>query len=256
VSDAARPLRIVLEGTPDPLEHPELVGLVAGASAAGAQVELRTTTVGLTPGRAHALLMAGLTTLTVPIPSADAERFAARTGGRSLAATLREVERLVAMRDANRKPGPAIRFAVETSPDDPQVLLHGGARAAVEALATARFDGVRVVAVRAAPPDVRPAGGEAHGAAPTVNGRAPPGARPPGHPVCLVPWNGAYLGADGRLSPCRRHASARPPAHGGPEPFAAWWNGAAMRALRAEMSGSAPRNPVCAACGRDDRGLG
>ena len=110
IVDPARPLWLTLRG-----EHPELPPMIAHATQGGARVTLETDGC-VNAGRAYALIGAGLAELLVDVHHGDPERYP------SLERVFRSVERLVAMRDANRKPGPAVALRLTLTRDNASEL--------------------------------------------------------------------------------------------------------------------------------------
>lgn len=244
--DDALPRWVSLSGRPDVLAHPALPTLVGHAVRARVHCEVRTDATQLDPGRAWALLGAGLSRLTLVLTRPHSE-----------ARGVRNLERLVAMRDANRKPVPVARVEWWLNPAVPDGWAD----------AMARW-GDRVPE---APPVLRlvsrPNGAEqarrvrdelqaARRQASALRLRASVAAIDrildgmSGDPrACRAPWHTAGVGVDGTVFPCARHRDAGPfGAAWGPGPLGATVRGPAARAFRSTLLARSPRDPVCASC--------
>lgn len=110
IVDPARPLWLTVCG-----EHPELPRMISHATQGGARVTLETSEC-VNAGRAYALIGAGLAELLVDVDHGDPQRHP------SLERVFRSVERLVAMRDANRKPGPMVTLRLRLTRDNASEL--------------------------------------------------------------------------------------------------------------------------------------
>lgn len=233
-----RPLRVTLTD-PDAVAH----------AAKLARVTLVTDGADLDAARAWALVHAGLDTLRLVV--------AARPDA-ALRRGLRNVEKLVALRDANRKPGPEIAMTLRFDPGAPDGLVE--ALAACERLDVA--------------PDVALVPGPAHADALAVLTRARAAAHAArrhatvraiddvarrlrgARGACRVPWYEAHVGADGVVHPCGPRVGTGGGVGTAPHRrFAETWDGSAMRAFRATLAGRRDADPVCAACAHDDAAL-
>ncbi|MFN7145015.1 MAG: SPASM domain-containing protein, partial [Myxococcota bacterium] len=216
-------------------------------AARGARVTLVTDGADLDAGRAWALLHAGLDTLRLDVPARP-----------DVARAVRNVEKLVAMRDANRKPGPAVEVWLRFDPIAPAGL--------VEALAACeRLDVAPHVALGPGPahPDAAGVVARARDVARQARRHATVRVlddvarrlRGEGAP-CRVPWYEAHVGADGAVHPCAPRVG-RAPGVGTARhaPFAEAWAGPAMRAFRALLGARREADPLCHACPHDDAGL-
>ena len=255
-----RPVYLSLVGAPDPLGNPRLAEMVAHATAAGTCVSLVTDGTRLDAGRAYALLCAGLAKMKVTV---------AAVGPDVGEAVLRNVERFVAMRDANRWPAPEIELQLVVTCDTVAqagalvelchrrftniaadiVLSTAGARAGGEdvpvgdADALAELRRARALAETYALPRTVGALDAALVQLTQDLSRAP----------CYVPWYTCVVAADGEVFPCGPHA-ARGTGVGNAlrTPFAEVWNGAELRAFRARLRERRRDDAVCAGCRHED----
>ncbi|HEY3354776.1 MAG TPA: radical SAM protein [Polyangia bacterium] len=99
---AALGTRFVALSGGEPLLRPDLPAVVAALTAQGLRVQLTTSGVGLTPGRAAALRAAGLDRVTVSVDSLDRARYARIRGVDWLAAVLANLRAVLAARDGLR----------------------------------------------------------------------------------------------------------------------------------------------------------
>lgn len=249
VYDAVRPAHLTLTGNGDPLANPHLAAMVAHAAAAGSTVRLDTPGRLLRAGPAYALLQAGLAELRAVLDHADA-------------VAVGNLQRLVAMRDANRKPGPRIEVllalpagvgALQPLLDlcharlpgvEPMVRLSarawgtGGARAAVPELRAARARAVVLGFPRTITSIDRTL------AQITIG---------PGKGPCHVPWYAAHVSTSGALSPCVEDSRG-----GGRlgnsvfSDFLVLWNALPMRTFRKQTRRDRSGGDVCQSCFHED----
>lgn len=248
-----RPLYVTLLG--DPLGHPDGLGLAREALAIGAVVELVAMPARLTPGTAYALVWSGVHRLVVDV-GPDVDR------------AIRAVEQLVAMRDANRRPGPRVVLRVGAAELAATIARCAARFEDIEPVLAATAVGAPAAAEHAAEPDPAalaeapdPAAlAEARAAAVCAGFRTTvasidAAARRPAGP-CALPWFAIHVAPDGALHPCERRVGNAEPFGRLDEPAAASltdaWTGPTIRALRA--AGRA--DPTCAACPHADAGLG
>lgn len=275
VVDEVRPAYLLLSGYGETLLNRELASMVAHATAVGSRVTVVSNGTLLDGDRARALLDAGLAKLKVSLDGATPDVYARHRQGADLDKVLHNVDRLLAMRDALRSPGPAV---------EPQmVLFRDNLDQAVPLLelCRARWPGVEPnflpmytygdqagfvdlalpVGDAAARATVSVAGGRARAlgmwrAAASLDAIA--AQMDPARRVgaCAVPWWSAIVSTDGELSPCCHH-TVRGASVGNvfARPFAEVWNGEAMRAFRRRLREDRCADRVCASCRQDDAPL-
>ncbi len=247
------PPALSFSGRGEPLRNEQLPRMIAHATAAGSRVDLVTDATLLDPGRAYALVQAGLAKLTVSI-DADPEK------------GLRSVERLVAMRDANRKTGPRVEVRLGLSRRNVDQLgerieLCHARLPHVEPIVLGRFtdDGAEIPlgdpAALAALRDAR-ALAERKGLRRTIgsiDAAIDHLTRDLASAPCYVPWYSACVSTDGEVHPCHLHA-IRGTSVGNAlrEPFEQVWNGPRMRAFRAGLRERRCADAVCSACRHED----
>lgn len=101
---------VTLQGLGEPLLHPDLVEMVAAASARGLRVGFNTNGTLLTHTKIDALLDAGPTWVHVSVDGADAETFEAIRDGARFGQVVRNLRRLVERRDARGGAPPHIQL--------------------------------------------------------------------------------------------------------------------------------------------------
>ena len=272
IYDQIRPVYLSLSGYGETLLNKEIAGMVAHATQAGSRVNIVTNGTLLDPDRAHRLLDAGLAKLKVSIDGADPEVYAKHRAGADLEAVLRNVERLVAMRDARRLSGPLVelQFVLFRENIDQVCKL-------IE-LCHARFQGIEpnllvmfTYGQQAGFVERSIADGDATALAELRRARslaAGYGFRRTVGSIdaaitqltqdlssapCYVPWYSCLISTDGEVYPCCYH-SIRGTSVGNvrTEPFAEIWNGARMRAFRGALRERRCADKVCATCRYED----
>jgi radical SAM protein with 4Fe4S-binding SPASM domain len=270
--DPIRPAYLSLSGYGETLLNKQLPQMVAHATAAGSRVNIVTNGTLLDAGRAHALLEAGLAKMKVSIDAAEPDVYAKVRAGGDLEKVLRNITQLLAMRDANRKPGPMVEIQFVLFRDnvdqvcklielcharlpnvEPNLLVmftYGEQPGFVaktipfgdpEALAELRR--ARVLA-------------EGYGFRRTVgslDAAIVQLTRDLQSAPCYVPWYSCLVSTDGEVYPCCYH-SIRGTSVGNAfqEPFAEIWNGPRMRAFRAQLREKRCADKVCATCRYED----
>lgn len=271
--DPIRPVYLSLSGYGETLLNRDLPAMVAHATRAGSRVTVVTNGTLLDADRSSALLDAGLAKLKVSIDAADPAVYAKVREGAELETVLGNVERLVAMRDARRLPGPAVEVQCTVFRDNVDEVLP------LIELCARRFRGVEpwfhvmftyggqagFVARTVLP-------GDPHALRVFAEGEARAGALgfhrtaaalrtarlqltdDPASAPCYVPWYSCILSTDGDVYPCCHHTIRGTKVGNAFEtPFAEIWNGPAMRAFRRGLRERRCADGVCAACGYDDR---
>lgn len=260
--DPIRPAYLSLTGDGEPLLNKQLPRMIAHATAAGSRVNIVTDGTLLDAGRAYALVQAGLAKLKVSIDAAEPDVYAKVRAGGELEKVLRNISQLLAMRDANRKPGPMVEFQFVLFRDNVDQLCK------LIELCHARLPNVepnlRSVAstIPLGDPDALAELRRARLLAESYGFRRTVGSldsaivqltRDLQGAPCYVPWYACFLSTDGEVYPCPHH-SIRGTSVGNvfQEPFAEIWNGPRMRAFRSRLREKRCADKVCATCGHED----
>ncbi|HEX7384650.1 MAG TPA: radical SAM protein [Burkholderiaceae bacterium] len=242
--------RLHLQGLGEPMLHPRFFEMVELAVARGIRVSANSNLTLLTERRAARCVASGLATLSVSLDGASAAVYEAIRRRASFAKVLRNLDRLVAARDASaRTPALGIRLVM--------VLM----RANLHEL-PARYIPIRDYVHAAELVDdaaIRPVFEAARARAlelgvalhlPRLGAGLSP--EPPARRAgagCGWPWEQLYVTAAGELLPCCMVASADRASFGNvfEGGLAARWHGAAARTFRAQLAGTAPPAP-CRSC--------
>jgi radical SAM protein with 4Fe4S-binding SPASM domain len=268
-----------LQGLGEPMLHPRFFDMVAHAVARGVRVSANTNLTLLTERRAQACIDSGLAALSVSLDGASAAVYERIRRKASHAKVLRNLDRLVAARDAAGAPLQVrgvmvlMRANLHELPALVQLLhAHGVHELLVQRLSNdlaqpdlpARYipirryvddeelrldDRRRALAVfEVARDHARALGFALH--LPRLEEGA--GAARAGSPGCTWPWDQLYVTAAGELLPCCMVASADRASFGNVFDAAEVrlqdaWSGASARAFRAALAGDqAPA--VCRSC--------
>ncbi|MDP2313805.1 MAG: radical SAM protein [Pseudomonadota bacterium] len=267
-----RPVYLSLSGYGETLLNKHLPRMVAHATAAGSRVNIVTNGTLLDAGRAHALVEAGLAKMKVSIDAADPDVYATVRAGADLEQVLRNIERLVALRDANRKPGPQIeiQFVLFQGNVDQVcklielchhrlpgiepnllVMFTYGEQADFVAKTIPFGDPTALDELRRA--RVLAEGYGFRRTVGSIDAAIVQLTRDLASAPCYVPWYSCLISTDGEVYPCCYH-SIRGTSVGNAlqEPFADIWNGPRMRAFRAQLRVKRCADKVCATCRYED----
>ena len=268
--DQIRPAYLSFGACGEATLHGHLAEMVAHATAGGTRVQVVTHGALLTPERASRLLNADLGKLKVSIDGAEPAVYAKYRPGGDLEVVLRNVERLVAMRDARRLSVPVVELQMVLFREDldqaeklvdlcrtrfPGVtpnFLMGRAGLVARAIQPGDSEAVRILGrardLAAAFGFRRAATSLSHGIVEVTTdlSSAP----------CFVPWYSCMISTDGAVYPCCYH-TVRGVSVGNActSPFAAVWNGPRMAEFRRALRTRRCDDAVCAACTYDDRGM-
>ena len=271
--------RLHLQGLGEPMLHPRFFEMVELAVARGIRVSANSNLTLLTERRAARCVASGLTTLSVSLDGASAAVYEAIRRRASFAKVLRNLDRLVAARDASeRTPALGIRLVMVLMRANLHELpalvalaaAHGVGELLVQRLSSdladpalpARYIPIRDYVHAAELVDdaaIRPVFEAARARAlelgvalhlPRLG--AGVSTEPPARRAgagCGWPWEQLYVTAAGELLPCCMVASADRASFGNvfEGGLAARWHGAAARTFRAQLAGTAPPAP-CRSC--------
>lgn len=275
IYDQIRPLYLSLSGYGETLLNKALPRMVAHATAGGSLVNVVTNGTLLDDGKASALLDAGLAKLKVSIDAAEAAVYAHVRERGDLDVVVRNVEKLVLMRDARRLGGPQVEvqftmFRENLDQVSKLIELCHTRLPTVEPYFHVMFTyGEQPLFVERGLPHGDPTAlavfAEAEALARTYGyvrtasslrtataqltrdlSRAP----------CYVPWYSCLISTDGDVYPCC-YQSIRGVKVGNVlrEPFAEIWNGPAMQAFRRGLREDRCGDKVCATCRYEDEGM-
>lgn len=269
--DPIRPVYLSLSGYGETLLNKHVPAMISHAVAGGSRVTLVTNGTLLDGDRADALIEAGLARLKVSIDAADPEVYARVRAGADLDRVLGNVERLLLMRDANRRPNPKVELQFTIFRDNVDqveklvelchrrfttvepyfhvMFTYGEQAAFVDKTLPAGSDAVQTLR-RAAELArryryIRTASSldTAVSQLTTDLSSAP----------CYIPWYSCILSTDGDVYPCCYHTIRGTKVGNAFEtPFAEIWNGPAMRAFRAGLKARRCDDRVCATCRYED----
>jgi MoaA/NifB/PqqE/SkfB family radical SAM enzyme len=272
--------RVTLQGLGEPLMAPDLVAMVAHASARGIDVGFNTNATLLTRAKANELIDAGLAWLHVSVDGATPATYEAIRGRAAFEAVGRNTAALVdVMRERGAtRPAVQVVFVAQRSNlhELPALveLVHrwGVPELRVQNLShdfgdtdpTGEYRAIREYAAaealwRGADRDVADVFGEARRRAdalgvrlrlPATDPDAPEdGARGGGGPGCDWPWRSAYVTHDARVQPCCMVMGSDRAVLGdlSQDDFADVWHGPAYRDFRARLLTDEPPR-VCRGC--------
>lgn len=266
-----------LQGLGEPMLHPRFFEMVEIAAARGIRVSANTNLTLLTPERARRCAESGLAQLSVSLDGASAAVYESVRRGASFAKVLRNLDRLVAARDAagGRPEVRGVMVLMRSNlPELPALVRllheHGVHELLLQRLSSdlehpglpARYVPIRDV-VRAeelAPPELHEAEAvfaEAQALAQALGlllhlpRLAAPGEPAPGGRGCDWPSRQLYLTAAGQMLPCCMVATADRASFGrvgdGAQALGDVWRGAAAQDFRRALAG--PQAPeVCRSC--------
>ncbi len=270
--DQIRPAYLSLSGYGETTLNKYLPEMVAHAAAQGSRVGLITNGTLLDTTRAQALLEAGLAKLKVSIDAADPEVYALHRAGADLEVVLGNVERMMGMRDAQRRPGPLVELQLvifRENVDQVRKLID---------LCHARLPGVQPnflvmftygeqagFTEKALPmkdPAVLAELDAARALATKYGFRRTLGSldsaviqltRDLSSAPCFVPWYSCLISTDGDVYACCHHTIRGIKLGNALElPFADIWNGASMQAFRRSLKENRCADNVCATCRYED----
>lgn len=266
-----------LQGLGEPMLHPRFFEMVEIAAARGIRVSANTNLTLLTPERARRCASSGLAQLSVSLDGASAAVYEAVRHGAAFAKVLRNLDRLVAARDAagGRPEVRGVMVLMRSNLHELPALVrllhtHGVHELLVQRLSSdlehpglpARYVPIRDV-VRAeelAPPALHEAEAvfaEAETLAKALGLQlhlprlSAPGEPPPEGRGCDWPSRQLYLTAAGEMLPCCMVATADRASFGrvgdAGGALASLWRGEAAQAFRQALAGSQPPE-VCRSC--------
>lgn len=268
--------RVTLVGLGEPLLHPDLPVLVSAAAARGRRVSVATNATHLSPDLSRRLVDAGLSGIAFSLDSVDPDAAARLRPGTPIDAVLSNIRAFGEIADATRPIPRAVFTAVSTQSAPFLVqLVETVSTLGVDALMLSDLnfeenlgrtlwkhgddatkgrvrDAIRTAFERKLP--VLSVGAlEAFGLSERYRDHLliPPGRlydRPARRQSCLSPWQTVPVAVDGTVTLC----DCRPDAPLGKltaTPFGEIWNGDALRAHRAAMTGGTPP-AKCAGCPR------
>jgi radical SAM protein with 4Fe4S-binding SPASM domain len=268
---------LTLQGLGEPLLAPDLLPMVAYATARGVRVGFNTNATLLTRATAERLVDAGLDWLCVSLDGATAATYESIRDGASFASVERHVRGLMAVLRERHATRPRVSIVFVAMRRNVAELP-----AVVELAAAWGVTDVRVQNLAHSFSDTDPAGayreirdftaGEALWQAPdtvadtafaearrtaAAHGvtlrlprlAAPPARRAVGTRGCDWPWRSAYVRHDGAVQPCCMLMGSDRGVLGdaGREGFAGIWRGDAYRAFRDALTSATPPD-VCAGC--------
>lgn len=272
--DPIRPPYLSLSGYGEPLLVKALPEMVAYATQRGSRVQVITNGTRLDPDHADALLDAGVARLKVSVDAVDPELYARLRDGGELQVVLANVERLIAMRDARRLPGPTIElqmvlFAENVHQAEPLLELCASRFTGVTASFLPIFtygdrapflekrmspDPVTLATLARAEARARALG--MRRAATLLRGAQTELTEDLSHAPCFVPWYACMLSTDGDLYACCYHTvRGRRLGNVLETPFAELWNGPAMVEFRRQLLEDRASDPVCATCHYEETSL-
>jgi radical SAM protein with 4Fe4S-binding SPASM domain len=271
IYDQVKPLYLSLSGYGETLLNKRLPDMIAHATASGSMVNLVSNGTLLDGDRASRLLDAGLARLKVSIDAATPERYAQVREGGELEVVLRNIEKLLLMRDARRLPGPVVEvqctifkenidevqalvdLCVDRLGVEPyfHVMFTYGEQEGFVARTLDMGDADAIATLRRAADHARSRKLVRTSSALDVARRqletdlssAP----------CYIPWYSCIVSTDGDVYPCCYH-SIRGTKVGNVlhTPFAEIWNGPAMAAFRRQLRTQRCADRVCATCRYED----
>jgi MoaA/NifB/PqqE/SkfB family radical SAM enzyme len=268
---------LTLQGLGEPLLAPDLIRMIAYASARGVRSGFNTNGTLLTHRTAERLIDAGLDWLCVSLDGATAPTYEGIRDGARLAPVARNVRGLVAAMRERHATRPALSLVFVAMRRNLAELPAVVARAAEWGVPTVRVQNlshsfsdtdpsgsyreIREFAAaealwQAPDPAAETAFADAARAAEALGVslrlpqlQAPATPRPADVPGCEWPWHAAYVRHDGGVQPCCMLMGSDRAILGdaGREGLAAVWRGEAYEAFRAALA--SPRPPdVCAGC--------
>lgn len=271
IYDPIRPVYLSLSGYGETLMNKQLTQMVAHATKAGSRVNLITNGTLLDAARTEALLDAGLAKLKVSIDAAEPEVYARVRAGAVLDDVLANIGGVLARRNARGR-GPIVEVQFVLFRENVDQL------ARMIELCHTRLPGVELNILVMFTYGEQPAFvaktitfgdaetlqelARARVLAVSYGFRRTVGAidaavnqltRNLENAPCYVPWYSCLISTDGEVYPCCYH-SIRGISVGNAlrEPFAEVWNGARMRAFRAQLRDQRCGDKVCASCRHED----
>lgn len=273
--DEIRPPYVNLTGYGETTLHKQLPAMIEHATRGGSRVQIITNGTLLTPDRSSDLLDAGLARLKVSIDGVDPAVYAEHRQGGDLEKVLQNVEKLMAMRDARRLPGPLVELQmvlfrenldeaeklielcgtrfVGVNPNFLVMFTYGEQAGFVERTVPFGDEGalrtLRAARVRAAARGFRRGVSSLDQAITqlTTDLSAAP---------CFIPWYSAMISTDGAVYPCCYHSvrgvSVGNAYEAGFEPV---WNGPRMAEFRRALRTRRCDDKVCATCKYEDAGM-